>query len=66
MKSSTKDRMEGKFHEVKGSIKAGVGNAVHSPSVSLEGHTEKIAGKAQEKLGKAEEKLGKAHKNIGR
>ena len=32
MKASTKDQMEGKFHEVKGSIKAAVGNAlVNSP-----------------------------------
>jgi uncharacterized protein YjbJ (UPF0337 family) len=59
MKGSTKDRMEGKFHEVKGSIKAAVGNATHNPSMSFGGHTEKIAGKAQEKLGKAQKSLGK-------
>jgi uncharacterized protein YjbJ (UPF0337 family) len=59
MKGSTKDRIEGKFHEVKGSIKAAVGNAVHSPSVSLAGHTEKIAGKAQETRGKAQKTIGK-------
>jgi uncharacterized protein YjbJ (UPF0337 family) len=59
MKGSTKDRMEGKFHEVKGSLKVAVGNAVHSPSVSLAGQTEKIAGKAQEKLGKAKKTIGK-------
>jgi uncharacterized protein YjbJ (UPF0337 family) len=59
MKGSTKDRIEGKFHEVKGSIKAAVGNAVHSPKVSLAGQTEKIAGKAQEKLGKAQKSIGR-------
>ena len=59
MKDSTKDRMEGKFHEVKGSIKAAVGNAVHSPRVSLEGHTEKIAGKAQETRGKVQKSIGR-------
>lgn len=59
MKDSTKERMEGKFHEVKGSIKAAVGNAVHSPRVSLAGQTEKIAGKAQEKLGKAQKTMGR-------
>jgi uncharacterized protein YjbJ (UPF0337 family) len=59
MKGSTKDRIEGKFHEAKGSIKVAVGNAVHSPGVSLAGHTEKIAGKAQEKLGKAQKTIGR-------
>jgi uncharacterized protein YjbJ (UPF0337 family) len=59
MKDSTKDRMEGKFHEVKGSINAAVGNAVHCPSVSLAGHTDKIAWKAQEKLGKAQKTIGR-------
>jgi len=59
MKASTKDQMEGKFHEVKGSIKAAVGNALHSPKVSLAGHTEKIAGKAQEKMGHAQKSLGR-------
>ena len=59
MKGSTTNRMEGKFHEAKGSIKVAVGNAVNSPKVSLEGHTEKLAGKAQEKLGKAQKSLGR-------
>lgn len=62
MKESTKNKVEGKFHEVKGSIKAAVGNAVNNPRVAVAGHTEKIAGKAQANLGKVEEKLGKTPK----
>jgi uncharacterized protein YjbJ (UPF0337 family) len=59
MKGSTKDRVEGKFHEAKGSVKEAVGNAFNKPNVALEGKTEKIAGKAQETLGKAKKIIGR-------
>lgn len=62
MRSSTKEQVQGKFHEMKGSAKVAVGNALHSPGVAAEGHTEKLAGKAQANLGKAKEKLEKNRK----
>ena len=58
MKASTKDRVEGKFHEVKGSVKESVGNAVNNPRVETEGRNEKIGGKVQETLGKIKKTLG--------
>ena len=59
MKDSTKDRVEGKYHEVKGSVKEAVGKAVNSTKIAIEGKTEKIAGKAQEKLGEAKKIIGR-------
>ena len=59
MKGSMKDRMEGKYHEVKGSVKEAVGKAVNSPKIAMEGKTEKIAGKAQEKLGEVKKIIGR-------
>jgi uncharacterized protein YjbJ (UPF0337 family) len=59
MKGSTKDKMAGKFHEVKGKIKEVIGETVNSPIMTIKGQTEKIAGIAQEKLGQAKKILGK-------
>ena len=59
MRDSTKDRVEGKFHEVKGSVKEVIGKAVHSPRVALEGHNEKTVGRIQEDLGKARKAIGR-------
>jgi uncharacterized protein YjbJ (UPF0337 family) len=59
MKSSTKDRMEGKYHEVKGKVKEVVGETVKSTRLTMEGQKEKIAGKVQEKVGQAKKVLGK-------
>jgi uncharacterized protein YjbJ (UPF0337 family) len=57
MKPSTKDQVEGKFHEVKGKIKEKVGKAAHSPNLQNEGASEKIAGKIQKKIGQVEKIL---------
>jgi uncharacterized protein YjbJ (UPF0337 family) len=59
MKNSTKDQVEGKFHEVKGSVKEAVGKAINNPKVAIEGYNEKVAGKVQETLGKAKKTIGK-------
>jgi uncharacterized protein YjbJ (UPF0337 family) len=45
MSSSTKDQVEGKFHEVKGKVKQKAGQAINSPDVESEGKPEKLAGK---------------------
>ena len=51
MNSSTKDRIQGEFHEVKGKIKQKVGQAAGNPDVEAEGQTENLAGKVQKKVG---------------
>lgn len=59
MKESTKERIEGKFHEVKGKTKEATGEAVGNPKVALEGRREKVAGKVQEKVGKVKKEFEK-------
>ena len=59
MKPSTKDQIEGKFHEVKGKIKEAAGKLNDDPELEGEGIGEKIAGKAQQKIGQVKKVLGK-------
>jgi uncharacterized protein YjbJ (UPF0337 family) len=59
MKSSTRDKTEGTFHEVKGKAKQMAGKLTDNPELEAEGTDEKIAGKVQEKIGKAKKFLGK-------
>ena len=59
MKSSTKDEMRGKFHEVKGNLKKKAGQMVNSPRLEAEGQIEKFAGKVQQKAGRLEKGLEK-------
>jgi len=55
MKSSTKDKAEGKYHEVKGKIKEMAGDLTDNSKLETEGTTEKIAGKVQQKIGEVKE-----------
>ena len=59
MKSSIKDKAEGKFHQVKGSAKELAGKITDNPKLQAEGAGEKIAGKAQEKVGQVKQVFGK-------
>ena len=59
MKSSTKDKEEGKFHEAKGRIKEAAGVITGNPNLEAKGKDEKIAGKVQEKIGEIEKVLEK-------
>jgi len=59
MKSSTRDKAEGTFHEVKGKAKQMAGKIIDNPELEAEGTDEKIAGKVQEKIGKVKKVLGK-------
>jgi len=59
MKSSTKDQVEGKFHELKGKVKEVAGKLSDNPKLEGEGIGEKIAGKVQEKIGQIEKVLEK-------
>ena len=58
MKSSTKDNMEGKMHQVKGKIKETVGKAVGNPDLEAEGKVEDLEGKVQEKIGDVKKVVG--------
>jgi uncharacterized protein YjbJ (UPF0337 family) len=49
MKSSTTDKVEGKFHKAKGKVKEIAGKVSDNPKLEAEGTTEKIAGKVQER-----------------
>ena len=55
MKSSTKDKAEGKYHEVKGKIKEMAGELTDNPELEAEGTSEKVAGKVQKKIGDVKE-----------
>jgi uncharacterized protein YjbJ (UPF0337 family) len=59
MKTSTKDRVEGKFHELKGKAKEVAGKISDNPKLQAEGTGEKIAGKIQDKVGQLKNKIGK-------
>ncbi len=59
MKQSTKDELEGKFHEVKGEVKEKAGQITNNPDTETEGQSEKIAGKVQKKVGQIEKVLEK-------
>ncbi len=58
MKPSTKDQVEGKYHEVKGGIKEKAGRAINDPVKENEGTDEKIGGKVQKKIGEVEKVIG--------
>jgi uncharacterized protein YjbJ (UPF0337 family) len=47
MKTSTKDKIEGSFHEVKGSFKERLGKVTNDRALKAEGKSEKKAGKVQ-------------------
>ena len=51
MKSSTKDQIEGKLHELKGRVKEKAGKVTNNPKLEAEGQSEQIAGKVQKKIG---------------
>ena len=58
MKASTKDKIAGKIHVVKGKIKEEVGNATTDPNLEVSGNAEKNAGKVQKRIGRAEKAVG--------
>jgi len=59
MKSSTKNKTEGVYHEGKGKIKETVGKIIGQPSLEAEGLAEKVVGKVQKKVGEVEKVLEK-------
>jgi uncharacterized protein YjbJ (UPF0337 family) len=59
MKSSTRDKTEGKWHKVKGKIKQIAGKTVGNRELEAEGKAENLDGKVQEKIGKFKDVAGK-------
>ena len=59
MKSSTRDKAEGTFHELKGKVKEVAGKLSDNPKLEGEGLGEKLAGKVQNKVGQVEQVLEK-------
>lgn len=55
MKSSSRDKVEGKFHEVKGKVKEIAGKVSDDRELEAEGFGEKVAGQVQEKRGQIKE-----------
>jgi uncharacterized protein YjbJ (UPF0337 family) len=55
MKTSTKDKLKGSFHELKGTIKEEVGKVTSDRNLKAEGKAEKKAGKVQQRIGDAKE-----------
>ena len=55
MKTSTKDKLKGSFHEMKGTIKEEVGKITNARDLKAEGKAEKKEGKVQQKIGHAKE-----------
>jgi uncharacterized protein YjbJ (UPF0337 family) len=54
MKDSTKDKVQGAGHELKGAVKEKVGHATNNPKLENEGADEKLGGKIQKKIGDVE------------
>ncbi|HEY1759331.1 MAG TPA: CsbD family protein [Bryobacteraceae bacterium] len=54
MKDSTKDKIAGTAHELKGAVKEKIGRAKNDPALENEGTDEKIGGKVQKKTGDVE------------
>jgi uncharacterized protein YjbJ (UPF0337 family) len=59
MKDSTKDKIKGTAHEVKGAVKKTLGRATNNPELESEGTGEKVAGKIQKKVGDVEKVVEK-------
>ena len=55
MKTSTKDQIKGKVHEVKGKLKEKAGQIANKPDLEPEGQSENLAGKIQKKIRQIEE-----------
>jgi uncharacterized protein YjbJ (UPF0337 family) len=57
--TSTHDKVEGKVHEVKGSVKEKVGEMTNNPNLQDEGTAERINGTVERKVGEVKKVFGK-------
>src|ERR1700683_2859065 len=54
MKTRTKEKKQGKLHELKGTAKEKAGQIANNPDLTAEGVDEKVGGKVQKKVGQIE------------
>lgn len=59
MKNSTKNTVEGKLHQAKGTVKETVGKVIGNPTLEMEGRDENVEGKVQQAIGSVEKVIGK-------
>jgi uncharacterized protein YjbJ (UPF0337 family) len=59
MKTSTTDKIKGKFHQVKGDVKEKAGQITNDPKLEAKGQDEKLGGKIQKKIGEIEKVIEK-------
>ena len=59
MKSSTRDKAEGKMHQAKGRVKQAIGVISGDSRLEAKGKKENLGGKGQEKRGQIKTVLGK-------
>ena len=59
MKSSNRDKTEGKAHQAKGKLKEVGGNIAGNKDLEAEGREEQIEGKVQDKAGQVKKVLDK-------
>jgi len=59
MKSSSRDKVEGTFHEMKGTVRKVAGKLSDNPKLQVGGVVEKLSGSAQVKIGQIKKVLGK-------
>jgi uncharacterized protein YjbJ (UPF0337 family) len=60
-----KDEMEGKYEQVKGSVKEGLGNATDDEELRSEGSADKLKGDVQEGWGGTKRKVGDMLEDAG-
>jgi uncharacterized protein YjbJ (UPF0337 family) len=58
MKASTRDKTEGKYHEVKGKAVEQAGKLAGDTRLEADGEDEKVAGKVQQLISKIEKAVG--------
>jgi uncharacterized protein YjbJ (UPF0337 family) len=56
--TSTHDQVEGKVHEVKGTLKEKIGHVTNNPQLEDEGTAERINGKVEKKIGDIKKVFG--------
>jgi uncharacterized protein YjbJ (UPF0337 family) len=59
MKSSARDKVEGKMHQAKGTLKEVAGRMDGDIDLEAEGKEEHLNGKVQEKVGQVKKAMGK-------
>ena len=59
------DEVEGKWDQVKGNVKEGIGRATGDDDLAAEGQADHAGGKVEEGFGKARRKVGETIEDVG-